>query len=792
MSMTINPDHNKPKKETSNKKVFGVSTGKSFTQDDTRVGVYTDAGTGLLDRVERLSIGKWYNGPRELLTVLESYVTAISGDRQYGNAGTGASFGFLGHLARRLPLPILFDDPEIAQFIFGNNKPTAAVDTSGRMWMYAGFFEECLNEEARDKTMVLPLMIHEYLHIALNHTKRMHNFPADISNVAKDKVINPMGIKMFDAKKVRFSDIFALAHGNCPEDAKYNDKSEETVGKMLMIERREQLENKGTIRIKKLIIVDGPVTTITTLTAGKNEIKEYDTVTVTVQDMGMMDKTDTEFDCATLEVDETDNRLAVRRRPGGGGEDSEDQPDSPIEIPTESDSPSGQGKGKGKGKPPANPDSAEGNKADADKDPDKGNSDNDAGRQSLDDIKKQMSGKGSDQGSGNDAGDPQSGDTPSGNGGPGDPFKPSDDPANASDAKGSKGKADPRKGDDAPGASDEASGGFKGAPGDYLGNQIRGNPLDSDGGHEINLDKLNDWLKNNGYEALLKKMRTEDFEDATVERAIEISLVQAERERLIIGSGYAGGHVEDYMHTVVRPSSIYKVNVLRRAIDFLQGSGCDITTSLDEYGIYTYISPEDLGMGAEDGIYYPGAVLQKPEGIFGVIIDTSGSIWSDKKRLGHLASFALGLTGSRDDTSPDTLIVGADTVVSGKPTFYDAEQIIDAIDSGIALGGGGGTCYTQPINQFMAHCKEEDIKVLGILYLGDFEVSPPLREHLPDDLPPMYFLGMPHDVVRAADFVKSVESWAEVGTIEEDITLDYLKAQAKADANRGIGHNNLQ
>lgn len=882
MSITINPARdNLPNTAVEpKKKIFGAIAGGAHTQNAKRVGVYTDnSGEGLHKTVERMVAGAWYSGPRELLNVVESYAMAIAGDRQYGSAGTGASFGFIGHLARRLPAPILFDDPQISAYIFGQNKPTAAVDTSGRMWIAAEFLEECLKEEARDKTMVVPLFIHEYLHIALNHTKRMHNFPPDISNIAKDKVINPMAIKMFDANKVRFSDTFRLAHGNAPEDKRYEGLSEETVAKLLMQERRERLENKGTIRIKNLIIEDGTVGKITVLTAGKGEVKEFDTVVVKVQDMGMMDKVDTEFDCASLEVENIDNRLKVRRRPGGPGSEAK-PPESPIEIPVESDSPSqGQGNGKGKaGKPPAKPGKPDPGQGGADANPDAGNDPSSGGRKSLEDIQKDMAGKGAGSGAGTPKpGDPQDAAAGGGTGdkdpaaegapkagaggGKNDPNAPQDpaaaggaggkgtppqepgagtgagaagQPAGSSpqnqagapngtgqqgglnsapgqDASGtgagqqpglpqaglgvnSKGHADPQSGSQ---AGDPTAGGVNngkganGAPEDVLGGLIRGNPMNTPGGHEVNLDGLNDWLKQNGYEDLLGKMRVNDDTEAQVERAIEVALKEADKERLIIGSGYAGGHVEDYMHTVVRPNSIYKINWLRRALDFLQGEGANLTSTLEEYGVLTYISPEDMGMPEDEGIYYPGTVQTKPEGIYGVIIDTSGSIWSDKVRLGHLAAFAMGITGTRDDMSPDTVIVGADTVVSGKPVFYDAEEIVEAIDRGIPLGGGGGTDYTLPLNQLMAWAAAEDKKLLGVIYLGDFEVSPPQREALPEDMPPVFFIGMPHDVVRAASFVESVSTWAEVRIIEDDMTLDAISAEAKAEETRGRGHNNL-
>lgn len=770
MSMTIGPALGndasaiKPKKN-----IFGTSQQRAFNTDDSRVGVYqAKPSDGLEKQMGRVAKGDWYKGTAELASLFESYCRQITGDKIY-KRGAGAKFGFLGQLARRLPAPILFDDPEIAEFIFKENKPTACVDTSGRMWMHAGFFEECMLEEARDKTMVLPLFLHEYFHIALNHTRRMHNFPPDVSNIAKDKVINPMAKGMF-SPNTSFSIIFSEAHGNAAQDQKYAGLSEETIGKMILQERRKALEELGTIRIKNLIIVDGPVKAITTLKAGRDEIKEFDTITVNVQDMGMMDKIDHVFECASLEIDNIDNRLKTRKRPGmGGGESSEQK--SPIVIPVESDNPSA---GDGKGKPSKNPDGKVGQAGEG--------SDSDDGRKDLAEVLRDQASKAKGKPSPGQAGGADAGKK-----------DPSDGTGIDSEDKSDGAGTNPGPGRDDPAAGSKVgsgSGNLKGSPSDVLGGLLRTNPLDAPQGHELDLGELNDWLKNNNREDLSGKMRMDDFTPEQVERAIDVALEEAEKERLIIGSGYAGAHVNDYMNTVVRPNSVYKVHWERVVQDFLQGQGTNLGKTLDEYGIYSYINPEDIGMPPEEGIYYEASVPMKPEERFGVISDTSGSVWIDKKRMGHFMALAVGIAATDDEMAPSVDIVGADTT-AGNPKIYDAATILEAIVTGVPLSGGGGTDFTTPINQLLLWAKQNDIKYQGLVYITDFEAPPPRREDLPEDMPPLLWVGMPHDYAKAQAFIEAVSVYSQVIVMEDDINIDFRIAQERALANAGRGHSKL-
>lgn len=794
MSISITPNAGSQEPNKPKKNIFGMANQKAVKLDSSREGVFVGrtAVDGLTKEINAVAKGALYSGDPKLPQILDSYHRMLTGEKRYGNGDAsghmGARFGFVGQLSRRLPSPVLFDDPEVAQFLFRGNEPTACIDSSGRSWYWAGFFEQCLQEEAREKTMVMPLMIHENLHIGLNHNGRMHNFPADVANWAKDKVINPM-TKVFFDKSTYFSAIFSEAHGNNAADAKYRGLSEETIGKQIIAERQKALEELGTIHIKNLIVIDGPVRAITTLKAGRGELKEYDTVTVRVEDLGLMDKIDHVFECATLEIDTIDNRLKTRKRNGSPGP-AEDQEDAPIMIPTESDA-SADGSGNSKSKPGSDSD---GKPSDG-----SGNSEDDPGRKSLEQVRQDVADKQANQAAASSSNESGNQGTAKSPGAPSGAPGQMDSPGNGTQSgqapqQGQRGRDEPR-GKPGNGQIDMSGPGtepgLSGSPDDVLGNIFRGNPMDAPSGHEIDVNELNDWLKATGRQSLVDTMRLDDFAPEQMERIIEVALGEAEKERLIIGSGYAGGHVNDYMNTVVRPSKIYKMHWERRVTEFAQGGGTHIARSMDEYGIYTYIDPTDLGMTPDDGVYYEGSIQQKPDERMLVLVDTSGSVWADKKRLGHFLAFAVGIRATADDMAPDIDIVGADTVITGKPRMYDDETILDAIERGVPLGGGGGTDFATPINQILAWAKENDISYQGIIYVTDFECGAPLRQDLPEDMPPLVWAGMPHDHAKAEGFIRAVSSYSEVVIIEDEATYDFAAAQEKAIDNAHLGHSRL-
>jgi predicted metal-dependent peptidase len=263
-----------------------------------------------------------FSGDPRLKSLVDKYMSHITGEKSF-TGGNGARYGFIGILARRLPAPIIFDDPNM-EARFGT---TMCVDPSGRMWINAAFFKKLLEDEAKGKTAVLPIFNHEHLHIALDHQVRMKSFDHMLANIAMDRVINPMVKKLYK-EDTKFPEVFANAYGNRKEDARFLGLAEETILKMMLSEMAE----KGTIKIGTLTIVDGPVTGQVTYKAGKDEINDLGDITVTVEDKGATDVLDTIFDCGIISIDKIDNQLKPRNRPNTPGTPGK-QEDKPIMIP---------------------------------------------------------------------------------------------------------------------------------------------------------------------------------------------------------------------------------------------------------------------------------------------------------------------------------------------------------------------------------------------------------------------------------------------------------------------------
>lgn len=301
--------------------VFDMSPGEG---DATKKGVRIlgEDAKGIAGIIDVTSKKRMFCGDPRLPDLLDSYMNHITGERNFGKAGNAARFGFVGITARRLPPPIMFDSPDLVSLL----GDTMCVDNVGRMFVYAPFFKELLKEESLRKTAILPILVHELLHVILDHPNRMLQFDHRMVNIAQDRVINPMAKRMFDPTEV-FADIFLKAYGNRVEDKIYMDLAEETVLKMMMSEMAE----KGTIKIGTLTIVDGPVTGTTTHSAAKGEINDLGDITVTVQDNGMSDSLDTIFDCGVMHIDKIDNQLKPRNRPGSPGK--QEGSDKPIMIP---------------------------------------------------------------------------------------------------------------------------------------------------------------------------------------------------------------------------------------------------------------------------------------------------------------------------------------------------------------------------------------------------------------------------------------------------------------------------
>ena len=264
----------------------------------------------------------------------------------------------------------------------------------------------------------------------------------------------------------------------------------------------------------------------------------------------------------------------------------------------------------------------------------------------------------------------------------------------------------------------------------------------------------------------------------TMEAIIEQALTEAELEQRRIGTNYPGGHVNEFMRDVVKPSLKHQVEWRQRVREFLQGEGPLISRSFDEQSTLSLLDPADMGMDDDELPILPGIIPTRREGRIAVLIDSSGSM--DAGRLVEAVSFVCAVRRSGGEMQPDIDVYAADTVIRGEPTNLTDEKLAEVLNSGLAIGGRGGTEITAPLNQLGAYAKEKDIKYVATLYITDFGFGAPPAEAIPQNIGPLMFLGIPADYKASEPVIRQLREYAEVVSIDKKMTLDLDAAENKA------------
>ncbi|MFA9461261.1 VWA-like domain-containing protein [Thiohalorhabdus methylotrophus] len=157
-------------------------------------------------------------------------------------------FGQFSLMAQRVPV-YLYDHPDItARF------PTAFTDGQ-YIFFNVDFFRSMLaDERAGGGESVIPVLLHEMMHMMLNHTKGRHGGQASphIVNMAHDVVINGMLLDAFE-RRMTFGTYFLGNGDDIPgglgtsdqERSKYRGKTELQVLKALLADMPEPPSGKG-------------------------------------------------------------------------------------------------------------------------------------------------------------------------------------------------------------------------------------------------------------------------------------------------------------------------------------------------------------------------------------------------------------------------------------------------------------------------------------------------------------------------------------------------------------------
>lgn len=243
-------------------------------------------------------------------------------------------------------------------------------------------------------------------------------------------------------------------------------------------------------------------------------------------------------------------------------------------------------------------------------------------------------------------------------------------------------------------------------------------------------------------------------------------LGQAQALRRRSGGKMAGPHIEDAvaeeLGQLYQPRISWKLAL--RELMLGNGDHRGYSDALPDH-IY-YVDPVDP--------IYDGMMLPAENNVrVIVIIDTSGSVGDEELRV--FFSEAFGLVREDPINAPKLEIFSADTALRGKPLDVTADDWEEKIE-GVKAYGRGGTTFEGPIKSALDYGRERDWHIGGMVYFTDTYASAPVRESLPEALPPLIFMGAANPE-RIKEFQSDVEDFADVYEIEEaaskraDITI---------------------
>lgn len=254
--------------------------------------------------------------------------------------------------------------------------------------------------------------------------------------------------------------------------------------------------------------------------------------------------------------------------------------------------------------------------------------------------------------------------------------------------------------------------------------------------HVLTAEELADILNKAGLKDVADKLGYNDLEKMDAEKAaakaaVVSSVNKATEDKMRVGSRYPGAHLVDY--AVAQMNDFYRpVLNLRTAVKQLVAeAGRGFRYDHDEPWMVFHADPSDIGVDSINDVPYMGSFIpgrhDKPLIIF--LIDTSGSV--NDNMLKRFVSEAVNAARENEsgDTSPDVLIVFADTVCRGEPVFITTENYQEFLSNGINYGGRGGTNFTASVQNVFHMLKPggalEGRKLDAMCYLTDTFDAPP-------------------------------------------------------------------
>ncbi len=296
--------------------------------------------------------------------------------------------------------------------------------------------------------------------------------------------------------------------------------------------------------------------------------------------------------------------------------------------------------------------------------------------------------------------------------------------------------------------------------------------------HVMSLDDFINTAKKAGLEGVLEKMGLNDVNSKDdVAKVVEdfknqiyeaYSKAEEIRRNSPNGHRMAGSHSENAVGYLLHELNKPKKQITTVLREIVQGDGLDFARNENFPDILYFQDP--TGMGIDTPVYEAAIEpFEKKQLPTVVLVDTSGSIYSDKAAMTTFFSEIIGILDENENA--DVWVMCADTAIRGKPFLLNEDNLDDCVHN-LEVIGGGGTDFTGPINTAVAWAESEleSQEIGGIIYMTDLECTPPKRTDLHEKLPPLFWMCKDSDY--DPKFAESVASYSEIHTLESESELN--------------------
>lgn len=298
--------------------------------------------------------------------------------------------------------------------------------------------------------------------------------------------------------------------------------------------------------------------------------------------------------------------------------------------------------------------------------------------------------------------------------------------------------------------------------------------------HTLTPEEVRNLLAKNGLHDTIKKLGYDDLEKMDViQEDAKNNVVSAINEASAMKQRYGhvmpGAHMVDYaieqVNAFYNPVMSWKKEVMEIIEKARNKVRYDTTEPWEMFqGAQDLYS--DMGMDSPDDVPYLGSYIpggtDRPVILW--MIDSSGSMNNHLLRRG--ASEALGMARENDsEFAAEVIILFADTLVRGQPVFVTEDNIDEMVNGTLGVNGRGGTNFTACLQQ-IEHMREEGgalegRKIEHLIYFTDTFDSPPRKQDMPENLPPVLFVA-PQEVYYNESFRKGIEGFADIVYYSEE------------------------